>query len=236
MKVLTLRVKSNISTKINIQLTYMTSPASWSVEYDFILNNNDDDDTYNLIVNGHASIIQKTNENWDNVDITLTTASAANIMSHTSPYATGIYFQEEEEEEVESKGGVRSFATSHMYMKQRSIPVVADAMAEYVAEPMAQSSAFGNLQSAYRFHIINRMNISSGSNINIIGNSNNRYSNTNNGYNDDSNGRYSNANGVYSNANGYNNAKVSMSPSPIKNRVMIKHLSVTGINPYYLTP
>jgi len=77
----------------------MTSPATWSLDYDFLLTDTDDMNSYNLDINGYASIEQNTNEDWKNVDITLTTASITNIVSHTSPYRRGVYFQPEQEEE-----------------------------------------------------------------------------------------------------------------------------------------
>ena len=228
---LKLRVRSNVSTKINIELKYITRPASWSIEYDFVLTDNNDD-SYKLDISGHASIYQNTNEDWNDVDITLTTASVANVVSHTSPYTRGVYFQQEEME-IGTAGVARSFS-ANMYSKQSKSMPEADMTSNAVQlNSMAEASSFGSLNAAYRFHINNPMNISSSNNnINIRGNTNNVYNNAN-GYNNANNG-YNNANGYNAygenNANGYNSFVQSQSQriSPTKNRVMIKHLSVTG--------
>jgi hypothetical protein len=90
---------------------------------------------------------------------------------------------------------------------------------------MSEASSFGNLNSAYRFHIINPMNITSSSDAYVYnGNINsNTYNNNNNFHNDNNNVMYE-----YSDPpQEILTQKIThIKPTPVKNRVMIKHLSI----------
>lgn len=77
-------------------ISYMTNPAQWTAEYDIYLLGDMDTNTglYNVTVEYYASIDQSTEEDWTEIELSLSTSLPTRAIQPYSPRDKTIYFQQ----------------------------------------------------------------------------------------------------------------------------------------------
>jgi uncharacterized protein (TIGR02231 family) len=199
MKQLTLhiRTKEVIEKKeaypIVFNLRYFASPASWQPSYDIRIDNADPKENedakkkYTMMIDYSAFLSQQTNEDWQNVILTLSTSSPQYIDSLPHPERRTVQIQQPGYYRSKAHRGkaatVRTFAAPGMSKESNNNEMfgeAADSMTADGAVPMmgvaapmmksmhmveAESQAMhvssGDLQSTHLFQIVHRVNLSS---------------------------------------------------------------------------
>jgi uncharacterized protein (TIGR02231 family) len=132
---LVVTVDAKTATKANLEITYMVSGAGWRAEYDIRAEEVDAP----LTLNYRAVITQNTGENWENVNLTLSTGdpNVSIIKPDLNPQYVDFYYANQNALMGKSSGvQIRGYAND-----MRSAAPMAD---EIMAEPEIEELAFAS--------------------------------------------------------------------------------------------
>lgn len=129
-------LKRSPGSSLDFTVDYMTSPASWSPEYDLqVEGDGSEEKKYKIAINYYAAVTQKTGEDWVNVSLSLSTANAAQIDTPPVPQEKGVYFQQPIAYAMDMNLGARMGSTSER-MPRMKMAMARDAGASMVSEAM----------------------------------------------------------------------------------------------------
>lgn len=194
-------IEKNAAYPVVFNLRYFASPASWQPSYDICIDNTeakegeeklDKDSTrkkYSMMIDYSAFLSQQTNEDWQNVLLTLSTSAPQHIDSLPHPERRTVQIQQPGYFNHKSRGkhataaamATRSYGAPGMMAKESNQELfggardgmVADGAVMTGAAPMmksmnmvevtsqAQHNSNGDLQSTHLFTILHQVNLTS---------------------------------------------------------------------------